>query len=112
MRFTSQTSRPKVFRPAPSASQASSVNGPLSMSVTGSRRITWTLTGPTGKGVGRERVSISSFTVRAGAPRRARTSRPEIVRIAARLVDAVADGRAVGIAVLVERLEVRDHAVP
>src|ERR1035441_6858514 len=37
---------------------------------------------------------------------------PEIVRIAARFVDAVADRGALGVAVLVERFEVRDHAVP
>src|ERR1017187_6916973 len=70
------------------------------MSVIGSRRITWTLTGPTGKGVGIERVSMNEGLLG-----------PEIVRILACLVDAVADGRAVGVAVLVERLEVRDHAV-
>ena len=58
------------LRPAPSASQASSVSGPVSMSVMGSRRITWTLTGPTGKGVGRERVSMNGEE-EAGAPRRA-----------------------------------------
>src|ERR1700690_1235074 len=42
----------------------------------------------------------------------ARSSRPEVVRVAARLVHAVADGRAFGVAVLVESLEVRDHTVP
>src|SRR5450830_1687993 len=37
---------------------------------------------------------------------------PEVVRIAARLVHAVADRGALGVAVLLETLEVRDHAVP
>src|SRR5512140_3798540 len=39
-------------------------------------------------------------------------SRPEVVGIAAALVDPVADLRAVRVAVPVERLEVPDHPVP
>src|ERR1017187_9855293 len=42
----------------------------------------------------------------------ARLLGPKIVRIPARLVDAIADGRARVVAVLLERLEVRDHAMP
>src|ERR1039457_5362968 len=42
----------------------------------------------------------------------ARPLRPKAVRVSARLVHAVADRGALGVAVLVERFEVRDHAVP
>src|SRR5450759_2814186 len=105
MRFTSETSRPKLFRPASSASQASSVSGPESINVIGSRRIAWTFTGPTGKGVGRERVSMNREEGKAALG-------PEVVRIPARLVHAIADRRAVGVTVPVEGLEVRDHAMP
>src|SRR5664279_3832379 len=42
----------------------------------------------------------------------ARPLRPKVVRVSARLVHAVADRGALGVAVLVETLEVCNHAVP
>src|SRR5512143_2740188 len=52
-----------------------------------------------------------TLTVCGGVAWRERVLGPKIVGIAARLVHAVADGRAFGVAVLVEGLEIRDHAV-